>query len=796
MPPPKTNKTLTAAQKETAASAGSPRGPSTSRTGRSSPPKRPAAAGGQERGLGPQPDRPLHPGEAGEERPAPAPEADRRTLARRLSLDLTGLPPSRPTSRRSSTTTSPDAYEQLVDRLLDSPHWGEHRGRYWLDAARYADTHGIHFDNYREIWAYRDWVINAFNRNLPFDQFTIEQLAGDLLPEPHARPAGRLGLQPLQHHDQRGRRHRRGIPRPLRPRPHRDDVAGLAGPDGRLRGLPRPQVRPAHAERVLRAVGVLQQHDAGRDGRQHQGHAADRLRARAGGPAALGAAGRSSRRAEQVDARKQGGAGRVRQVARPRPRGRPAGWPPTKACDCSAAERGHGRRRRTWTASSRRDADGVAWDAGTSRQGVRVRRATSRDRRRRRLREEPGVLLRRLGQAAEARASTGAVVARMDDTHDYRGWDLWIENGQRRHAHRQQVARRRAQGRRRDRRSSRTSGHHVLVTYDGSGKAAGRARSTSTASSQATDVAGRHAAEHDPHRGAVQARPAAHRRRGWTALLIQDLRLYGRALSPSEVDAARQGRRARLPGSRSPAGKRTDGRDGRAVRLVAAGRWTRSCQELAAQAGDARARGSARSSARGTIAHVMQERPEPADGLHPATAASTTSAATRSRPDTPAALPPMPAGPAAQPARPGPWLLRPEHPLTARVTVNRFWQELFGTGLVRTTGDFGVTGELPSHPELLDWLAVEFREIGLGREAVLQAAGRPRRPIGSRPRPRRRSWRRTRQNRLLSRGPRFRMDAEMIRDYALAVERPAGRARSAGRASGRTSPRASGRPWP
>ena len=64
------------------------------------------------------------------------------------------------------------------------PHWGEHRGRYWLDAARYADTNGIHFDNYREIWSYRDWVINAFNRNLPFDQFTIEQIAGDLLPNP------------------------------------------------------------------------------------------------------------------------------------------------------------------------------------------------------------------------------------------------------------------------------------------------------------------------------------------------------------------------------------------------------------------------------------------------------------------------------------------------------------------------------------------------------------------------------------------------------------------------------------
>ena len=67
--------------------------------------------------------------------------------------------------------------------MLDSPHWGEHRARYWLDAARYADTNGYHFDNFREMWAYRDWVIGAFNRNLPFDQFTIEQLAGDLLPD-------------------------------------------------------------------------------------------------------------------------------------------------------------------------------------------------------------------------------------------------------------------------------------------------------------------------------------------------------------------------------------------------------------------------------------------------------------------------------------------------------------------------------------------------------------------------------------------------------------------------------------
>jgi mono/diheme cytochrome c family protein len=103
----------------------------------------------------------------------PAPEADRRTIARRLSLDLTGLPPEPAIVDEFVADQSADAYEKLVDRLMASPAWGEHRGRYWLDVARYADTHGIHFDNYREMWSYRDAVIAAFNRNQPFDQFTI-----------------------------------------------------------------------------------------------------------------------------------------------------------------------------------------------------------------------------------------------------------------------------------------------------------------------------------------------------------------------------------------------------------------------------------------------------------------------------------------------------------------------------------------------------------------------------------------------------------------------------------------------
>ncbi len=110
-------------------------------------------------------------------------EASRATLLRRVALDLTGLPPTPDVTEAFFNDTSPDAYETLVDRLLDSPTYGEHMGRYWLDLVRFADTHGLHLDNYREMWPYRDWVIEAFNANKPFDVFVTEQLAGDLMPD-------------------------------------------------------------------------------------------------------------------------------------------------------------------------------------------------------------------------------------------------------------------------------------------------------------------------------------------------------------------------------------------------------------------------------------------------------------------------------------------------------------------------------------------------------------------------------------------------------------------------------------
>ena len=181
MPPPKAHKTLTAAQKEALrrwVAAGAEYQAHWSLL----PPKLPALPAVKDAGWVRNPIDNFILAALEKQGLRPAPEADRRTLARRLSLDLTGLPPAPADVERFLKDTAPDAYERYVESLLQSPHWGEHRGRTWLDAARYADTHGIHFDNYREMWAYRDWVINAFNKNMPFDRFTLEQLAGDLLP--------------------------------------------------------------------------------------------------------------------------------------------------------------------------------------------------------------------------------------------------------------------------------------------------------------------------------------------------------------------------------------------------------------------------------------------------------------------------------------------------------------------------------------------------------------------------------------------------------------------------------------
>jgi hypothetical protein len=180
MPPPKFNKPLTAAQKDLL-QRWVAEGAQWQQHWAYAPPVRPAVPGDA---------RAANPVDAfvnarlAREKIEPNARAGKRAELRRVTYALTGLPPTSDELAAYEKDASPDAYQNVVDRLLASPRYGEHMARYWLDAARYADTHGLHLDNHREMWAFRDWVINAFNRNMPYDQFTIEQLAGDLLENP------------------------------------------------------------------------------------------------------------------------------------------------------------------------------------------------------------------------------------------------------------------------------------------------------------------------------------------------------------------------------------------------------------------------------------------------------------------------------------------------------------------------------------------------------------------------------------------------------------------------------------
>ena len=214
---------------------------------------------------------------------APSAEADRRTLIRRLSFDLIGLPPEPEEVERFVEDKDPSAYEKLVDRLLDSPHYGERWARHWLDVVRFGESQGYERNRIREnAWRYRDWVIDSFNRDRPYDEFMRLQIAGDVLQSEGLRLADRHGLPRLRHLGPGGAQRRVGgdeegdaVGRDGGPRRHvRPDVPRPLDP---VCPLPRPQVRPDHAEGVLPGRRPLRGHESGGEGAG--GHPADRDRA-------------------------------------------------------------------------------------------------------------------------------------------------------------------------------------------------------------------------------------------------------------------------------------------------------------------------------------------------------------------------------------------------------------------------------------------------------------------------------------------------------------------------------------
>jgi hypothetical protein len=700
----------------------------------------------------------------------PAPEADRYVLARRLSLDLTGLPPDPAEVEAFVRDQAPDAYERFVDKLLHSPHWGEHRGRYWLDAARYADTHGIHFDNYREMWSYRDWVIQAFNHNQPFDQFTIEQLAGDLLPQPTLAQRIATGFNRCNITTNEGG----VIPEEYLVLYTRDRVETTCqvwmGMTAGCAVCHEHKLDPMSQREFYEMAAFFNNTTQGAmDGNIKDTppvvvvpHPKDAARWEALGPEL------AQTRSQVEQRRKTARSDFEAWLARTKPEEILDQAPRQGLVLHARLDEGEGEAFAAVVEGSERSvlspfADKPGFDWSLERDGKKALR----------VKEGPVPQLPEAGDfdrdsafsvAAWVRIPqgdvSGAIVARMDDGNHFRGWDLWVQNrriGMHLIHHWPQDAVKVVS------QTPLEAGrwYHVCAVHDGSGTAAGiriyvngeehktNAEVNQLKSTTRTTVPLKIGQRHS------QAR--------LLNLGLADLRLYARKLEPAEVSFLAKDQRAAELLAKAPEQRTAQeteelynwwivAKDGTYQEL------TRKLQALQAE--------EAAIKARGTVAHVMEEKKtEPM--AYVLFRGEYDKRRDPVKPNTPSFLPPFPAGAPRNRLGFAQWLLLPEHPLTARVTVNRYWQEVFGTGLVKTSGDFGIAGELPSHPELLDWLAVEFRESGWDvkrffRLVVTSATYRQAALITPE------KLEKDRDNRLLSRGPRFRMDAEMIRDYALA----------------------------
>jgi cytochrome c553 len=685
----------------------------------------------------------------------PAVEADRRTLARRVTLDLTGLPPTPEEVEAFVKDASPNAYENLVDHLLASPHFGEHRARYWLDAARYADSNGIHFDNYREMWSYRDWVIKAFNRNESFDQFTIEQLAGDLLPNHTLDQEVASGFNRCNiTSNEGGAIDEEYLVLYARDRTEATSqvwlglTAGCAVcHDHKFDPISQKQFYSLSAFFNNTTQKAMDGNIQNTPPTMEVPIAKDLPRWNA-----LPAETKSAQ--QKIDQRRESGRKDFAAwlsnspviYSQKMPKDEPvfhALLDDNKPQTLKVSLRGQERELKLAT--------NAAWQEGV----LTAKAFTTGD--------QTTPVIAEVGDFAKdesfsygvwvypTKELTGALFARMDSTNADRGWDLLLQGGKPA-AHLinkwpddalKVIARQAIQ-------TNRWT--HLFVTYDGAAKASGL-KIYIDGKLQETDT------EKDQLKSSIRTRVPFKigQRNSDTAMNaagLQDLRIYERVLQPAEIQALFLA---------VPLEKRTEKQKDEMYQW-----WLGEVDAEFQQANSALAaleKEKAEIKSRGTEALVMHEQ------TNSPTAYVLFRGDYDKRRDkveaaTPSALPPMPADFPRNRLGLARWLFLPEHPLTARVTVNRFWQEIFGTGLVKTTGDFGVTGDLPSHPELLDWLAVDFRESGwdvkrLFKLLVTSAAYRQSAAVTPE------KLARDVDNRLLSRGPRFRMDAEMIRDYAL-----------------------------
>ncbi len=713
----------------------------------------------------------------------PAPEADKRTLARRVALDLTGLPPEPEVVERFVNDMSSDAYGNLIERYLTSEAYGEHRARYWLDAARYGDTHGIHIDNYREMWPYRDWVIKAYNRNLPFDQFTVEQIAGDMLPDPTLDQLIATGFHRCNATTNEG-----GVIPEEYEAIYAKDRADTTGTvflgltvgcatchdhkfdpilqkdfysmtaffrnttqyvmDGNVSDPPPILIVPTDQDRdlwhKLRAEAAetdarIEKVVDSSNGRFDRWLATGEYRS-IESPLEKSAEWMTLSLGDKVEAVVNG---ETREVALQGDavvgKGPSPGAPALRFPKESWAE-----------------VQGPELDSDTPYSfAFWVDHPPNED--------------------------NFTVISQNDPQDNNCGWAISLParqsfltlTGDKREGNESaEISPSSVQAGPNNIMRLPTGWTHLTFTYDGTGERAGMRvymngevvpeqgseYFTSVMGSIRTDkpiVFGRGVFE---RRGDV-------RTTYFTDGGIADFRIFNRPLTAQEAKvvwlwSTLKTAREKAVGDLGD-GEREALRDYfLAVKDKAyRGLMTRR-RDIDLEWREVRRRGA--------VTHVMQEIADKEPEAHILHRGLYDQPGDKVKAGTPGFLPPIPASFARNRMGLAQWLVDDSNPLTSRVIVNRYWQEIFGTGIVRTSDDFGSQGEPPSHPALLDWLAVNYRESGwdtkdffrliLRSAAYRQSAETTAEKIEADP-----------QNRLLAHGPRFRMPAEMIRDYALSA---------------------------
>lgn len=702
----------------------------------------------------------------------PNPPQSPQRLLRRIYFDLIGLPPSPEeiqTFQLAYQKNQVEAINDVLDQLFKSPSYGEQQGRLWLDAARYGDTHGIHHDNFRDIWPYRDWVVRAFNANMAFDQFTIEQLAGDMLPHSSLDQKVATGFN-------------RCLPTTGEGGSIVEEVEAMYATD---------RVSTTFTVWQGLTVGCAECHD----------HKFDPV---------------SQKEFYQLSAffRNTTMAALDRNNARHPPNvfvPRPEDRPRLAEIEAEIAQLQQVIQSNQGKYQSERDAEFSAWMKQQKRkapvtggdrivshqelylplrnptndtlEGIANEQALSLQAPVRTLSGVFGHALQ-LGKKAGVEIGdygdfdgrkgfsyggfvyvegkpNGAILARMDPADNHRGWDLWLQGGQI-GAHVIEQWPEIAVKAFTKKPLSPKKWHHVFVVYDPSKKK----------SSLTVYLDGKPAPiqySHNKIGKKVRAKVplslgsrAANDSSLRGVVAVQDVRIIERAMKPKEVQDLVV--RSLVDGAHLAAkGNALEEVLRKQFDVIQPAKIQPEQEQVATlnkEADELKKRGS--------YSLIMEEKPKSDPFAFILERGDYAAKGEKVSAGTPAVLPAMDEQMPGNRLGLAHWLVDPKNPLTARVTINRYWHYLFGRGLVETTEDFGIMGARPSHPELLDWLASEFVDSGWDLQHMFrlmvtsstyrQSATFTKEKLAKDP-----------QNILLARAPRFRLHGEQLRDMALAA---------------------------